>query len=98
MAKTKALISCVVKAKLICFFVFACAKSRCSHDDAHIHMRAVLKVCGHCLILLFLEIFQISSSYYDKTKTQVNKIPKKNLPQPQKATNTHSYYCFDNAG
>ena len=35
-AKTKALISFVVTAKLICVFVFACAKSRFSHDEAQI--------------------------------------------------------------
>ena len=35
MAKTKALISFAVTAKLICVFVFAYAKSRFSHDEAH---------------------------------------------------------------
>ena len=34
-AKTKALISFVVTAKLICVFVFAYAKSRFSHNEAH---------------------------------------------------------------
>ena len=34
-AKTKALISFGVTAKLICVFVFAYAKSRFSHDVAH---------------------------------------------------------------
>ena len=34
-AKTKALISFAVTAKLICAFVFAYAKSRFSHDEAH---------------------------------------------------------------
>ena len=34
MAKTKALISFAVTAKLICVFVFAYAKSRFSHDEA----------------------------------------------------------------
>ena len=33
-AKTKALISFAVTAKLICFFVFAYAKSRFSHNEA----------------------------------------------------------------
>ena len=36
MAKTKALISFAVTAKLICVFVFAYAKSQFSHDAAHI--------------------------------------------------------------
>ena len=35
MAKTKALISFAVTAKLICVFVFAYSKSRFSHDAAH---------------------------------------------------------------
>ena len=35
-AKTKALISCSVTAQLICGFDFAYAKSRFSHDAAHI--------------------------------------------------------------
>ena len=34
--KSKALISFAVTAKLICVFVFAYAKSRFSHDKAHI--------------------------------------------------------------
>ena len=34
MAKTKALISLAVTAKLICVFVFAYAKSRFYHDEA----------------------------------------------------------------
>ena len=37
-AKTKALISFAVTAKLICVFVFAYAKSRFSHDAAHIFL------------------------------------------------------------
>ena len=36
MAKTKALISFAVTAKLTCVFVFAYAKSRFSHNEAHI--------------------------------------------------------------
>ena len=35
-AKTKALISCAVTTQLICVFVFAFAKSRFSHNEAHI--------------------------------------------------------------
>ena len=35
-AKTKALISIAVTAKLICVFVFAYAKNRFSHDEAHL--------------------------------------------------------------
>ena len=36
-AKTKALISFAVNAKLICTFVFAYAKSRVSHNGAHLN-------------------------------------------------------------
>ena len=36
-AKTKALISCAVTVQLICIFVFTFAKSRFSHDAAHLH-------------------------------------------------------------
>ena len=39
MAKTKALISFAVTAKLICVFVFAYARSRFSHDAAHLWLR-----------------------------------------------------------
>ena len=39
-AKTKALISFAVTAKLICAFVFAYAKVRFSHDAAHIAQAA----------------------------------------------------------
>ena len=35
-AKTKALISFAVTAKLICFFVFVYSKIRFSHDAAHL--------------------------------------------------------------
>ena len=37
-AKTKALISFAVTAKLICVFVFAYAKSRFSHNEAQISL------------------------------------------------------------
>ena len=39
-AKTKALISCEVTVQLICVFVFTYAKSRFSHDVAHINLEA----------------------------------------------------------
>ena len=42
-AKTKALISFAVTAKLICVFVFAYAKSRFSHYEAHLPMTHVQK-------------------------------------------------------
>ena len=42
--KTKALISFAVTAKLICVFVFAYAKSRFSHNEAHFIRKCIL----HC--------------------------------------------------
>ena len=39
-AKTKALISWAVTAQLICVFIFAYAKIRFSHDEAHIVLSA----------------------------------------------------------
>ena len=45
-AKTKALISFAVTGKLICAFVFAYAKSRFSHDEAHMLHKSV----GKCLL------------------------------------------------
>ena len=44
MAKTKALISCVVTTQLICAFVFAYAKSRFSLDAAHLMIKVDNKV------------------------------------------------------
>ena len=41
-AKTKALISFAVTAKLICVFVFAYAKFPFSHDEALLHPGAIL--------------------------------------------------------
>ena len=38
-AKTKALITCVVIAQLISAFVFACEKIRFTHDATHITMQ-----------------------------------------------------------
>ena len=46
-AKTKALISFAVTAKLICVFVFAYAKSRFSHDAAHIYTPYPNDILGH---------------------------------------------------
>ena len=49
LAKTKALISCVVTAQLICSFVFAYAKSRFSHDAAHLKVCMVAQlICTRC--------------------------------------------------
>ena len=48
--KTKALISFAVTAKLICVFVFAYAKSRFSHDAAHIVLNLLILV--HIVSLL----------------------------------------------
>ena len=42
-AKTKSLISFAVTAKLICVFVFAYAKSRFSHNEAHLILQWITK-------------------------------------------------------
>ena len=41
-AKTKALNSFAVTAKLICVFVFAYAKSRFSHDEAQMYLQIMI--------------------------------------------------------
>ena len=51
-AKTKALISFVVTAKLICIFVFAYAKRWFSHDAAH-SMFQCHPVCQLCFIKIY---------------------------------------------
>ena len=55
LAKTKALISFAVTAKLICVFVFAYAKSRFFHDEAHMF--------GHKQNVS-LNIYQMLSMWY----------------------------------
>ena len=58
MAKTKALISFAVTAKLICVFVFAYAKSRFSHDAAHdidAHMSHFMSKLV-CVVLFFFKV------------------------------------------
>ena len=42
-SKTKTLVSFAVTAKLICVFVFAYAKSRFSHDEAHIKKYLIIQ-------------------------------------------------------
>ena len=72
-AKTKALISFAVTAKLVCVFVFAYAKSRFSHNEAHIivlghkqqHVRITIQpntICTH-LSLFSFKIYIISGRY-----------------------------------
>ena len=46
MAKTKTLMSFAVTTKLICVFVFAYAKSRFSHDKAHIKRNKYCNING----------------------------------------------------
>ena len=48
-AKTKALISYVINALLICSYVFAYAKSRFSHDTAHMKSRSMAPGHSGCL-------------------------------------------------
>ena len=49
-AKTKALISFAVTAKLICVFVFAYAKIRFSHDEAHITLKLMEEII--CIVTM----------------------------------------------
>ena len=51
-AKTKALISFAVTAKLICVFVFAYAKGRVSHDEVHIQGSKTQGIQGYALFFL----------------------------------------------
>ena len=64
-AKTKALISFAVTAKLICVFVFAYAKSRFSHNEAHIHqaMHDVLMVWA-CIGIILAALYE---PHYEET-------------------------------
>ena len=52
-AKTKGLISFTVTAKLICVFVFAYAKSRFSHDEAHIMLTYTALVEEEKILIFF---------------------------------------------
>ena len=58
-AKTKTLISFAVTAKLICVFVYAYAKSRFSHDAAHIRARWRSWSCG--LDYFYIDVAPISN-------------------------------------
>ena len=53
MAKTKALISFAVTAKLICVFVFAYADCWFSHGAAHISMLDIVKLC---FMYMYMEV------------------------------------------
>ena len=64
-AKTKALISFAVTAKLICVFVFACAKSRFSHDAAHnvcdiLFMDTLFDVRKHNVIIMLEKLWNLA--------------------------------------
>ena len=52
-AKTKALISFAITAKLICVFVFAYAKSRFSRDEAQV---CPVSAVGRAFLLAFLDV------------------------------------------
>ena len=62
-AKTKALISFAVTAKLICVFVFAYAKSRFSYDAAHI----LMSILGLIFFQSLLMIVKVSLDRYCHT-------------------------------
>ena len=52
LSKTKVPINCAVTAQLICAFVFANAKSRVSHDQAHISDASLKSLAQEVLDLL----------------------------------------------
>ena len=67
MAKTKAQISFAVTAKLICVFVFAYAKSRFSHDAAHLQCginEVVEKVLSPSQIQFSFKTLHYESFYF----------------------------------
>ena len=64
-AKTKALISFAVTAKLICVFVFAYAKSRFSHNEAQLMANAWT-----------LNIFNCQGGLIRKSVTRISESPK----------------------
>ena len=77
MAKTKALISFAVTAKLICVFVFAYAKSRFSHDAAQLVIYISDTKTTHSL--QYLQIMH--SSKFSNFENKVNYIKAKEIPQ-----------------
>ena len=68
-AKTKRLFNCEVTAQLICVFVFdymqkagfrLYAKSRFSHDAAHVYLQKIFKTDGFIILwLLLLLVYRI---------------------------------------
>ena len=54
-AKTKALISCAVTAQLIYVFVFAHAKSRFSHNEAHLRIYSVSPLFKAVLLVAIID-------------------------------------------
>ena len=59
-AKTKALISFAVTAKLICVFVFTYAKCWFSHDAAHLFALMLVYVT-YCKVTKFSDAIKLSS-------------------------------------
>ena len=68
-AKTKALISFAVTAKLICVFVFACAKIRFSHNEAHIDMRICARSEQHPKLRVDSYLHFVSTSIFENFNT-----------------------------
>ena len=55
--KTKTLISFAITAKLICVFVFAYAKIRFSHDEAHITVNQLFFMAVYFHFFILNDIF-----------------------------------------
>ena len=95
--KTKALIIFTVTAKLICTFVFAYAKSRFSHDAAHMLIGISLKQ----LITFFYKFNYILRMYYLKQYNYINQLHHIKLQLCEKGqyqldvnTSTDKCLCF----
>ena len=68
MAKTKALISFAVTAKVICVFVFAYAKSRFSHDAAQISIDLCFCTAVSDYPLIVVYILEINLTKHEKLR------------------------------
>ena len=72
-AKTKALISFAVTAKLICVFVFAYAKIRFSHDEAHIFTAIKIRSILHRRDIIIHKNLSISFRRPEHTNAKFTK-------------------------
>ena len=76
MAKTKALISFAVTAKLICVFVYAYAKNWFSHEESQIKQGLVFKLIDHLPYKNEMNFFKRTSTYVITDGKHSNKLQK----------------------